>query len=162
MKRRRILWLDNDAALILPYKVALESEGFEVSIVRTLAEASAVLLTSPYDLLILDVMVPLTENDVAHGYSFETASDGAATGLAFYVKHRELLRERHTPVLVMTVRVDRSIENEFTLAGLPSDCFVTKTAMRRATMFIAKITSLVPPCDATAADGVPPSGPPAE
>lgn len=65
------------------------------------------------------------------------------TGLAFYVRTRELLLARSLPVMVMTMRLDQVIADEFVAAGLPRQCFVTKYELMNVDSFLGKIRSTI-------------------
>jgi CheY-like chemotaxis protein len=138
-----ILWIDNDPAYLLPLQMTLEDEGYEVTIVGTVSHATKLLADGNYNLVILDVMMPINAEDEAEGYSTELTSQGFKTGLAFYIRNRDLLLARRLPVIVMTVRLDSAIAGEFVAAGLSERCFVTKFEMRHPKTFIEKIRSAI-------------------
>ncbi len=54
----RILIVDDDAELASTLGGVLESEGYEVGTIETLDDARKALMSSPPDLLILDIMFP--------------------------------------------------------------------------------------------------------
>src|SRR5882757_309726 len=81
----RILVIEDEAHLAAGLKLNLELEGYQVETARTLRETAALLVQeSPYDLLILDVMLP----------------DG--DGFALCKKLREA--GDYTPVIMLTAR----------------------------------------------------------
>lgn len=137
----RILWIDNDPALLYPWQKTLETNGYHVTISRTVSEAANLLTDGSYDLVIIDVMMPTTENDEAEGYSPELTDDGRMTGLAFYVRNRDLLLTLRLPIMVMTVRFDQDILDEFVAVGLPPRCFVTKMVVRNPMALLEKVRS---------------------
>lgn len=139
----RVLWIDNDRAYQAPLMRALEYGGYEVAIVPTVSDAERLLNNNSYDLVILDVMIPMTEKDEEEGYSPALTSYGYKTGLAFYNRNRDLLLARGLPVIVLTVRLDRAIQDEFVAAGLPGQCLVTKYELREVGAFLGKIRSTI-------------------
>src|SRR4029079_2191271 len=112
------------------FRASLEDSGFEVTTVETLSKATNLLTGGRYDLVILDVMIPTTAQDEAEGYSAEVSDFGFKTGLAFYKKNRDLMLRLGLPVMVMTVRIDQHIVDEFVAAGLPRECMFTKYSVR--------------------------------
>jgi CheY-like chemotaxis protein len=140
---KRILWLDNDSSYIRPYVNALRNRGFEVTVKTTLTEAEANLSSEAYDLLILDVMIP-TKSEVEEELYPPGKSDlGHKTGLLFYQRVRESLATSKTLVLVLTVRLDREILNEFLDAKLEKAGFATKFGLREVSKFLDKVRSLI-------------------
>lgn len=139
MSAWQILWIDNDRAYIRPHVKALEAEGYQVTILDTVSEATNLLTESDYDLVILDVMIPMSELDEADGYSPELTDCGHKTGLAFYIRNRDSMIERHIPVMVVTIRIDQSVVDEFIAAGLPQRCFVNKYSVRDPWSLVEKV-----------------------
>jgi len=138
-----ILWIDNDTHYLTPFREALEEFGFDVTTVETISEAANLLTTGNYDLVILDVMMPTTEQDEAAGYGAELSDGGYKTGLIFYANNRDLLLRLRLPVMVMTVRIDRNIVEEFVSAGLPRDCMVTKYSVSDPEVLLEKINFMI-------------------
>jgi CheY-like chemotaxis protein len=138
----RILWIDNDPAYLSPFKKALELLGYEVAIVTTVSDAENVVKDGSYDLVILDVMIPMTEKD-EEAYSPTLTDFGYKTGLVFYNRNRDLLLARSLPVMVLTVRLDQGVVDEFVEAGLPRQCFATKYELRDVESFLGKIRSSI-------------------
>ncbi|MEO8383218.1 MAG: response regulator [Acidobacteriota bacterium] len=141
--RATILWVDNDPAHIYPFSLALADAGYVVTSARTLFSAAELLRLGSYDLLILDVMIPLTDEDESQAYSPEWTDCGDKAGLAFYQRHRDELVTRRVPVLVMTVRVDLAIVEAFVAAGLPRSMFVSKMSLRDTASFLEKIRVVI-------------------
>ncbi len=54
----RILLLEDDLGLIDGLIFALEKNGFEVAVVRTITEAATVVLEQKFDILLLDLTLP--------------------------------------------------------------------------------------------------------
>ncbi len=139
----RVLWLDNDLANVEPWVETLKDEGFEPDVVETVAEAEKALSTNKYDLLILDVMIPTMNDQEELRYKPEITALGNKTGLLFYKFNKETFEKTGTKVLIMTVRLDKVIMDEFINAGLPKNSYATKYELRKAPVFIKKIQSIL-------------------
>ena len=139
---KNILWLDNDVKLIDPYVDGMRQEGYDVTAVNNVSEAEALINEKKYDLLILDVMIPLFPKEESDYNPGET-SMGANTGLVFYKRNKDKLGKKETVVLVMTVRLDSEIQDAFTKEGMPTDCFETKHTLRELPVFLEKIKGLL-------------------
>lgn len=140
---KRILWLDNDPAYLETYEEALKESGFEVEIVTTVTAAERLIESKEYDLLLLDVMIPTKNEAEENLYPPETTDSGLKTGLLFYRRMKAKLDQLKTPVLVMTVRLDSGILDEFVKAGLKPDNFCTKVALRERPVFIDKVKEVL-------------------
>lgn len=138
---QRILWLDNDPAYLEPFVEALTDDGYEVEVIATVAEAENALHSAKYDLFILDVMIPTVNADEEKRFDPSVTQLGNQTGLVFYKLNKDLIDGSGTKMLVMTVRLDKSIMDEFVSAGLPADRFATKYDLRDSGVFLAKIHS---------------------
>lgn len=137
--RQTILWLDNDPGYIFGFVEALKRAGFAVDVAKSITAAETLLRDRPFDIVLIDVMVPLTEAERDAGYSAAATDEGHKTGLEFYRRHRSTI-ERHGVAIAMTVRVDKAIRDEFISAGLPPTNFLTKLEVRDAGDFVAAIT----------------------
>jgi CheY-like chemotaxis protein len=141
---KRVLWLDNDEAYIQEYRAALEKEGMYAKAVTTVTEAEeAIRNDSKYDLLILDVMIPTKSEDEELDYPPEETNSGLKTGLVFYRRMKEQLKALGTKVIVMTVRLDKGIREEFKEAGLEEHYYFTKMTLRESPFFVEKIRGLL-------------------
>ena len=140
---KRILWLDNDPAYLETYEEALRESGFEVTLTTTVTAAERLLAKEKYDLLILDVMIPTKSEAEENFYPPETTDSGLKTGLLFYRRMKARLDEQRTPVLVMTVRLDSGILDEFVDAGLERENFCTKMSLRERPTFISKVSEIL-------------------
>ena len=134
----RILWLDNDPAQIWSFVRTMRVAGMEVTVASTVSEAEEQLRGGFYDILLLDVMIPVTDREIATGYGPRETDDGLNTGLAFYVRNKHLVTDR-TAVLVLSVRVDGAARAAFIAAGLPPENFITKFKVRDASVFLDEI-----------------------
>ena len=140
---KRILWFDNDPAYLIPFIDALEEEGHKVEVAENLTEAERCLKDTRYDLMIVDVMIP-TKNELEETrYKPEETDLGYKTGLLFYTKLKDVLAGAGTQVMVMTVRLDKSIMDEFIKAGLPPDSYATKYEMSDPTEFLGRIQAVL-------------------
>ena len=139
---KRVLWVDNDPAYIRIYVDELIDNSYEVTVVKSVAEAESLVATNSYDLLILDVMIPTVDDKEELDYPPEQTDYGHKTGLLFYKRMKARLEENNTPVLVMTVRLDRDINDEFVQAGLPRERISTKFALRDVGDFMNMVESI--------------------
>lgn len=140
---KQILWLDNDSDYLEPYVETLTDEGFQVTVASTITEAEKALGESRFDLMLLDVMIPTVSDEEEKVYRPQVTDLGNKTGLLVYRNYKDLFRKAGTPVLVMTVRLDKPIMDEFIKAGLPSDRFATKYDLRDVNVFLEKVQSIL-------------------
>jgi CheY-like chemotaxis protein len=140
---RQILWLDNDPAYLEPFVEALKEENYSVTVVESLTEAEKSLQQEKFDLMIIDVMIPTLNSREETRYEPEETDLGYKTGLIFYKHNREILRRSNTRIMVMTVRLDKAIMDEFVKAGLPSNAFATKYEMSDPISFLDKVRSTI-------------------
>jgi CheY-like chemotaxis protein len=138
---KQILWLDNDPAYLVPFVEALEDENYSVTVVESLTEAEKFLRQAQFDLMIIDVMIPTLNSTEETRYRPKETDLGYKTGLIFYKQNRETLQKTGTHVMVMTVRLDKAIMDEFIKAGLPSSAYATKYEMSEPTKFLDKVRS---------------------
>jgi len=96
---RRILWIDNDRIFLSPHVHRLVVEGYAVEQAFTLSEGLEKLKERRYDLVILDVMVPVREQEEDLFPPGETDL-GRKSGLAFYRRFRGM-RGRRKPTLMV-------------------------------------------------------------
>lgn len=140
---KHILWLDNDLPYIRPYVKALRMKDYEVADVAVVSKAEHLLEQFPFDLIILDVMVPTQTVDESRNYSFTETDKGHKTGLVFYKRIRDKMGDKLPTVLVMTVRLDQEIKKEFIKSGLKEENFNTKYSLRDVSKFLKKIQSII-------------------
>jgi Response regulator containing a CheY-like receiver domain and a GGDEF domain len=139
----RILWLDNDLTYIMPYVAVLRDEGYAVTAVTTPLEAEAAINNSQFELLIVDAMIPTKTESEENLYNPAETDFGHKTGVVFYQRNQKRLTSAKTKVLVLTVRLDRDVANDFFQAGLPRDCFTTKLALRDVRTLSMKVESVL-------------------
>ncbi|MBV9070694.1 MAG: response regulator [Acidobacteria bacterium] len=137
-EKSTILWLDNDPGYIYGFVMALKGNGFAVEVAKSVAEADKLLRTRNFDVVLIDVMIPVTEAERNDGYDAHATDEGHKTGLEFYRRHRAII-ERQGVAIAMTVRVDRAIRDEFIASGLPAANFLTKLDVRNANDFVSAI-----------------------
>ena len=100
---RRILIVEDERDIVKHLKVLLEEEGFSVTGAATRAEAQDALERQPFDLILLDLMLP----------------DGSGYALCTEIRRRE-----DTPVIFLTAMDDEaSIVTGFNLGA---DDYITK------------------------------------
>src|SRR5215213_5948959 len=127
----RVLWLDNDQSKTEPYVYHLRQTGdFMVDGAPTVTEAERLMQSNAYDLIILDVMIPVTRAEESSAYLPEQTDNTHKTGLVFYRKHAARLAQAGTRIVVLTVRIDDAIRREFAAAGLPVNAFRSKLELR--------------------------------
>lgn len=134
----KILWIDNDPGQIHGFVVALGRAGYDVVLTPSVTQAEQELKRHEFRLIILDVMIPVTAHEEEDHYGGDATDDGHRTGLAFYIRNKDVLA-RHGGLMVLTVRVDKQIRDEFVAAGLPLQSFVTKLELRDAKAFVAAV-----------------------
>jgi DNA-binding NarL/FixJ family response regulator len=113
---------------------------FAVDGAMTVTDAERLLQAATYDLVIIDVMIPVTAAEENSAYAPSRTDSTHKTGLVFYQKHAELLQQAGTRVAVLTVRIDDAIRREFMAAGLPAGAFRTKLELRHAPRFVEFVT----------------------
>jgi len=143
----RILWLDNDLAETRPYVSALTRNGYDVTVVKSISECEQHLeadtVALHHDLLILDVMVPTKNESEEEKYPPDATQRGTVTGLAVWRHWSARLRENGTKVLILTVRLDQTIKNDFINSGLPRDSFATKLDLRDTERFVECVNRIL-------------------
>jgi CheY-like chemotaxis protein len=139
---KQILWLDNDPRYTDPYVQALRDRGDSVAVVTNVTDAEALIRKNHYDLTIIDAMIPTTGEAEEAIYPPTETDRGLKMGLLFYMRMKETLDQKKIAVLVMTVRLDEVIHNGFIEAGLPTEAFTTKLAVRRVNTFLEAVDSI--------------------
>lgn len=81
----RILWLDDNVERIDDHVKTLESCGAIVTTCSDVGEAEALVIREPWDLVIIDTMIPVRRTDTP-GYDAATTDRGYATGLGLVRK----------------------------------------------------------------------------
>jgi CheY-like chemotaxis protein len=139
-----VIWLDNDPGWLTPYVESLESSGFVVKIITSVLEAEHEVSAGNYNILILDVMIPTMSPEEEELYPPLVTKMGCQTGLIFFKRMKDTLAANNTQVLVVTVRLDKTIVDEFVKAGLPRERLQTRLALREAPVFVRVVKSVLP------------------
>jgi CheY-like chemotaxis protein len=139
--KKKILWLEDDMAYSVEYKKGMP-EDFEMTLVHNVTDAEREIKEHQYDLLILDVMIPIWDQELKD-YPPDLTESGYKTGLVFFKRMKSVLEEKNTPVFVVTMFMDDKIMHEFIGIGLQSGCFATKYSLREMGDFRDKITELL-------------------
>jgi CheY-like chemotaxis protein len=142
---KRILWLDNDTAYINVYIKLLRNQPdpYEVTVAATLSEAEDYLKETTYDLIILDVMIPTTNEEEERAYPPDQTDHGLKMGLSFYKNHQKELVDAKTKVLILTARIDEAIKQGFVNVGLPPECIVEKAEIGEVSDFLGKVEEVI-------------------
>jgi len=139
---KRILWIDNDRVFLRPHRLRLDTEGYMVKQTYILKEGIDDLEKDNYDLVILDIMMPVKEHEEAL-FPPSITDEGRKSGLIFYKKCINIMKEKRIPVLVFTIREDADIRNGFLDAGLSAKNFMTKSEGADTAVFLAKVKELL-------------------
>jgi CheY-like chemotaxis protein len=139
---KQILWLDNDKIFLAPHILRLETEGYIVKQAFTITEGLNEINTSKYDLLILDVMLPVNKQEEEFFPPGETNS-GKQSGLVFYKKYKAMLKNKGITVFVFTIREDVSIREYFVNEELSPQNFMTKSEGADTAVFLARLKELL-------------------
>ncbi len=140
---KKILWLDDEPALISAKTQVLRSAGFDLKGVRTLTEARNCLEAELFDLLILDVIVPAQSDAEEEDFPPIKTDLGLSAGLYFYEHMKPRLEEPGTKVLVFTVRLESEIRTAFYDLGLEEINFATKLELRDVHDFLSRVRQLL-------------------
>ena len=138
----QILWLDNDKVFLMPFILRLKAEGYTVRQTLLLTEGLSELEKNDYDLLILDVMLPVQEQEETL-FPPDHTNSGLQSGLVFYKKYKGLAEKKGIPIFVFTIREDVPIRNEFLGAGLPPENYMTKIEGADTAIFLARVEKLI-------------------
>jgi CheY-like chemotaxis protein len=142
--KKRVLWLDNDEAYVEPYREELERHDILAKVVTNVTEAENLLNSEiNYDLMIIDVMIPTKTEAEETDYPPEETNSGLKTGLIFFRRMQPRLKAQGTAVIVMTVRLDKGIREEFRALGLDESFYFTKMTLRETPVFVEKIKSIL-------------------
>lgn len=141
---KRILWLENEIVYIKPLLFRLEHCGYDVQHASTVSEAMDKLTSESCDLLILDVMMPVSEAEEIWLPPLDT-NLGNESGLAFYNRYGHSLEQMGVKILVLTIRDDRYIREKFQAAGLPKENFMSKSEAREPSALLALVEQLLVP-----------------
>jgi len=137
VKNKRILWIDNDLPALMPYVNGLRADGYEVVTATTITMAKTSLSEHEFDLVIIDMMIPTSEQEELEYSPMETRF-GQDTGLLFgrWIK----THYPHLPIIALTVRLDSEIRDTFMRFGTD---FRTKVSLRDAFVFLEYINRIL-------------------
>lgn len=97
----KVLWLDDEPMLVRAQVKCLLKNGYDVDQVKTVTKAERKLKGGRYDLLILDIAIPVTEEEESRYPPIDTRH-GHMTGFYFYSLSKDHLRRQGTKVLLVT------------------------------------------------------------
>ena len=138
----KVLWLDNDRSYLMPFVEELEDQGFSVIVAETAIEAEGRLKGEAFDYVIVDVMVPTKTVDEEVIYPKEETKRGYNTGVVFWRRVGKKIIEQGVGVLIMTQRLDQSIRDELTSAGVPGQNFARKFQLSDPATLVERLNSL--------------------
>lgn len=119
------------------------TDEYEVTHVTTVTEAEKRLAKSRYNLLIMEVMIPVRGSAEMYRYPPSETDCGHKTGLIFYRHNREILGQAGTLTVILTIRTDRNIKQSFIDSGLPADQYLEAADYQEIGQFISKISELL-------------------
>jgi CheY-like chemotaxis protein len=117
----RVLYVDNDHHQALPYALALKDHRFEVAHIKTAGGALKALQARPFDLALLDIMMP-----AGKGFRPAETAGGFRTGLALAREVRRLLPR--LPLVALTYSEDPEVKEWF--GKDPSVAYLNKATTR--------------------------------
>jgi CheY-like chemotaxis protein len=138
MAAYRLLWVEED--YMEPFEAALRAKGFDVERAFFLSDAVERLANDIFDLLLLDVMIPIEGEDLKLGFSDENTFGGDRSGVEFFRRYQENLRSRQIPTMVYTIcGDDADVKREFVELGLDPRNFVDKVGDSNVNTFLAHV-----------------------
>lgn len=134
----RILWIEDDN---LPaVREAITDEGYTLTVAESLHQAEELVTKNRYDLVVLDVMMAISPEDTAIGYTYEEVEGGSTAGLAFYRRNRQRLEKTGAEVVVLTILGDNAkLKDRFLAAGLDKDAFWNKVTDSNISLLLQHI-----------------------
>jgi len=111
--KQRILFVDDDRRRTEIFVEMLRMEGYEVTFAATIKEAQKEFQerTSDFDLMILDIMMPLED------YVGENTIESRKRGITFLQRIRQARGKNKLPVIIFTVRHDEETRKQAFDAG---------------------------------------------
>jgi hypothetical protein len=129
----------------MPFVDELKDQGFMVTVVETALEAEERLNAERYDYVIVDVMVPTKTAEEEALYSKEETKRGYNTGVVFWRRVGNKLLGQGVVLLILTQRLDQSIRDELTRAGVPARNFARKFQLSDPATLVERLNSLRTP-----------------
>jgi hypothetical protein len=126
VNKYRVLWLEDDYMEAL--ETAMQLSDYDVNHVFYVNDAYNLLTSNErYDLLLLDVMLPVRAADIKLGFTNEATKGATETGLLFYKKFQEIINRLKMRVVVYTINaVDELVCQGFHELGLPEEQILDK------------------------------------
>ena len=134
----RLLWIEESEIERETVVQLLAQAGIDVVVAERVAEAERLLDQGGFDLVILDVMMPIEEEDEARGYGAE-GEGGMETGLVLLGRMSRQIFACPKGLMVVTMRLEDGIRDKFIAAGVPPSRFFTKYQLRDAREFRDKV-----------------------
>lgn len=128
----RVLYLEDEEAVLEALPLLLEEEGIEVVGTSSIEEALQWASEQSFDAMLLDVMMPPTED-----MDDESLDYGRLTGKEVAKRIKEIQPE--LPIVAFTVLTDRELRNEIKEAGVtlivtkPCEPDVVASALQQVT-----------------------------
>ena len=141
MYSTKILWVEDD--YLEPFEAALKAAGYNLDRAFFLSDAIEFLEKDHYDLILLDVMIPLEAEDMKMGFTNCNTEGGNKSGLEFYRRYREHFRKENTHVLVYSILGDPELRSSFTKADLPERNFLNKISASNVNDLLFAIEDLL-------------------
>jgi CheY-like chemotaxis protein len=145
MIARKILWLENEPQFHETFADYFRTRGYHVRFATRVTEAESLLGSGEFDLLILDVMIPLWDAAEEERYPPRLTDRGRLTGLHFYRLMQKNPNLRACPVLVYTIMSDVPLVVAFRDEGLPDGCFANKFEYQDPEDLLRKVEEIVGP-----------------
>lgn len=142
MTSYRLLWIEED--YLAAFEAALGAKGYTIERAFFLSNAVACLEKEKYDLILLDVMIPIEEEDVELGFTGANTSGGDRSGLEFFRRYCTRLKTLDVPVLVYTIcGDDPKVKQDFVDLGLPPENYVDKVSASNVNDLIAHVERIL-------------------
>lgn len=138
----KILWLEEDYLDV--FEAAIIDMGYILKRAFFISDAIHILKEENIDLLLLDVMIPIEEEDVKLGYTDENTKGGNLSGLEFYRKNIDKLNKLKIPVLVYTICGNmEDVKREFIKLGLKSINYMDKVTSSNVNDLLLNIERII-------------------
>lgn len=104
----RILFVDDEQRFVMPHVEVLEEAGYEVVKARSHREAMDQLQRDNFDLIILDLILPVGE----HNTHYEHTEPDSEIGLGLHKIIRRDLQLTQVPIIFLTVVGEQSVRKD--------------------------------------------------
>lgn len=139
----RVAWVENDRSWIVPYIERLESVGHDIVVFTCASEAERAIFAGHFDLVLLDVMLPLCAEDDPEVYSPDRTRRGLDTGVLLCTRIVPHLRASRCGIMAITQRMDAEVVVLLTRAGLRDDEIATRLDLRDVDVFAERVLPLL-------------------